>query len=167
MIRKLVLDPDERLKKISKSIEIIDDNIKQLVNDMFETMYHNNGIGLAAVQVGELIRLLVMDVEQYEDGSSQMCFINPKITYKSKELFNFSEGCLSFPKSYQEISRPAIIDVEYQDINGKKKKLNKIDGLLAVCIQHEMDHLDGITILDHNSDKIENELFCNNYNNMK
>lgn len=165
MIRNLVVAPDERLKQISKKVDVIDSNIKHLVNDMFETMYYNNGIGLAAVQVGELLRLLVMDVDQSPNGESQICFINPIITYKSKDLYSFKEGCLSFPSAYQEISRPTTIDVEYQNISGKKMKLNKVNGLLAVCIQHEIDHLDGITIPDHISDQLESALFWKNYNN--
>ena len=146
-IREIITIPDEILKKNSKLIEKVGINEKKLINDLFETMYNSNGIGLAAVQVGILKRVLVVDVSSKEDKKKPMCFINPVIKKQSDEMAVYEEGCLSIPDTFIEIQRPKICEIEYVDINGKIK-IQKFDGLLSTCIQHEINHLDGILIID-------------------
>ena len=147
-IKEIITVPDERLKKISDPIEKVSDNEKKLIKDMFETMYHSKGIGLAAVQVGILRRVLVIDVSKKEDEKNPMCFINPIIRKLSKETSIYEEGCLSIPDTFIEIQRPKICEVEFLDINGKLK-IKEFDGLLSTCLQHEINHLDGKLIIDH------------------
>ena len=146
-IREIITIPDEILKKSSKPIEKVGINEKKLINDLFETMYNSNGIGLAAVQVGILKRVLVVDVSSKEDKKKPMCFINPVIKKQSDEMAIYEEGCLSIPDTFIEIQRPKICEIEYVDINGKIKN-KEFDGLLSTCIQHEINHLDGILIID-------------------
>ena len=146
-IREIITIPDEILKKSSKPIEKVGINEKKLINDLFETMYNFNGIGLAAVQVGILKRVLVVDVSSKEDKKKPMCFINPVIKKQSDEMAVYEEGCLSIPDTFIEIQRPKICEIEYVDINGKIKN-KEFDGLLSTCIQHEINHLDGILIID-------------------
>ena len=147
-VRKIITVPDEILKKISQPIEKVSVNEKKLINDMFETMYNSNGIGLAAVQVGILKRILVVDVSTKEEKKNPLSFINPTIKNLSDETSIYEEGCLSIPETFIEIERPKICEVEYIDIDGKKRNL-KCDGLLSTCIQHEINHLDGKLIIDH------------------
>ena len=147
-IKPIITVPNEVLKKISDPIEKVGDNEKQLVKDLFETMYDSNGIGLAAVQVGILKRILVIDVSTKEEKKNPLCFINPVIKKISDETSIYEEGCLSIPDTFIEIERPKICEVEYVDINGKIKNL-KCDGLLSTCLQHEINHLDGKLIIDH------------------
>jgi len=146
--RDIIIIPDEILKKTSDPIEKIGDNEKKLINDLFETMYNANGIGLAAVQVGVLKRILVIDVSKKDEKKNPICFINPIIRKYSNEMSIYEEGCLSIPDTFIEIERPKVCDVEYIDLNGKQKIL-KCDGLLSTCIQHEINHLDGKLIIDH------------------
>ena len=146
-IREIITIPDEILKKNSKLIEKVGINEKKLINDLFETMYNFNGIGLAAVQVGILKRVLVVDVSSKEDKKKPMCFINPVIKKQSDEMAIYEEGCLSIPDTFIEIQRPKICEIEYVDTNGKIKS-KEFDGLLSTCIQHEINHLDGILIID-------------------
>ena len=147
-IREIITVPDEILKKISEPVEKIGVNEKKLINDLFETMYDSNGIGLAAVQVGILKRILVVDVSSKEEKKKPICFINPIIKKFSNESSVYEEGCLSIPDTFIEIERPKICEVEYVDINGKMKT-KKFDGLLSTCVQHEINHLDGRLIIDH------------------
>ena len=146
-IREIITIPDEILKKNLKFIEKVGINEKKLINDLFETMYNSNGIGLAAVQVGILKRVLVVDVSSKEDKKKPMCFINPVIKKQSDEMAVYEEGCLSIPDTFIEIQRPKICEIEYVDTNGKIKS-KEFDGLLSTCIQHEINHLDGILIID-------------------
>ena len=146
-IKDIITVPDETLKKISKPIEKIGINEKKLINDLFETMYNSKGIGLAAVQVGILKRILVIDVSSKDQKKNPMSFINPIIRKVSDETSVYEEGCLSIPDTFIEIERPKICEVEYIDINGEKKNL-KCDGLLSTCLQHEINHLDGKLIID-------------------
>ena len=139
-IREIITVPDETLKKISEPIEKIGLNEKKLINDLFETMYNSNGIGLAAVQVGVLKRVLVVDVSSKEEKKTPLCFVNPIIKKISDEMSVYEEGCLSIPDTFIEIERPKICEVEYVDINGKIKT-QKFDGLLSTCVQHEINHL--------------------------
>jgi len=147
-IKPIITVPNEVLKKISDPIEKVGDNEKQLVKDLFETMYDSNGIGLAAVQVGILKRILVIDVSTKEEKKNPLCFINPVIKKISDEKSVYEEGCLSIPDTFIEIERPKICEVEYIDLSGKLKNI-ECDGLLSTCLQHEINHLDGKLIIDH------------------
>ena len=155
-IRKIITVPDEMLKKISEPIEKVGINEKKLINDLFETMYNSNGIGLAAVQVGILKRVLVVDVSSKEEEKNPICFVNPIIKKISDEKSVYEEGCLSIPDTFIEIERPKICEVEYIDSEGKKRYL-KCSGLLSTCLQHEINHLDGKLIIDHLS-KLKRDL---------
>ena len=147
-IRPIITVPNEILKKISDPIEKVGENEKKLINDLFETMYNANGIGLAAVQVGILKRILVIDVSTKEEKKNPICFINPVIKKISDQTSVYEEGCLSIPDTFIEIERPKICEVEYIDLDGKLKNI-KCDGLLSTCLQHEINHLDGKLIIDH------------------
>jgi peptide deformylase len=145
--------PDPRLRKISSPVEKVDDELRALIADMFETMYDAPGIGLAAIQVGVPKRLLVMDLgEPAEEGGEPVreprVFINPEILTHSDEDVPYTEGCLSVPDQYAEVLRPDHIRARWLDENGKQHEEN-LDGLLAICLQHEMDHLEGILFIDH------------------
>jgi len=147
-IKPIITVPDEVLKKISDPIEKVGESEKKLVNDLFETMYNSNGIGLAAVQVGILKRILVIDVSTKEEEKNPLSFINPVIKKISDETSVYEEGCLSIPDTFIEIERPKICEVEYIDLDGKLKNI-KCDGLLSTCLQHEINHLDGKLIIDN------------------
>ena len=147
-IQDIITVPDEILKKTSKPIEKIGINEKNLVKSLLETMYHYNGIGLAAVQVGILKRILVIDVSTKDEKKNPLVFINPKIKNLSSMTSVYEEGCLSIPDTFIEIERPKICNVEYIDINGKVQNL-ECDGLLSTCLQHEINHLDGKLIIDN------------------
>ena len=155
-IKDIITVPDETLKKRSDSIEKVGLNEKKLIKDLFETMYHYNGIGLAAVQVGVPKRILVIDVSSKDEKKEPLSFINPIIKKVSNKTSVYEEGCLSIPDTFIEIERPKICEVEYIDINGNMKNL-KCDGLLSTCLQHEINHLDGKLIIDHLS-KLKRDL---------
>ena len=149
-IKKILTAPDPLLKTISKPVEKVDDEIRKLMDDMLETMYDAPGIGLAAVQVGVPLRVIVMDISwKKEDGIKEpKYFVNPVISNKAIDLSIYEEGCLSVPDQYAEIERPEKCVVNYLDYNGKEKQ-EEVEGLFATCIQHEMDHLEGILFIDH------------------
>ena len=147
-IRKILTEPDPMLKKISSQVEAVGAEEQKLMDDMLETMYQSDGIGLAAVQVGILKRIIVMDISKDENKKEPMYFVNPVINNKNKEFSTYEEGCLSVPNQFAEIDRPSTCVVEYLDYDGKKQILNA-EGLLATCIQHEMDHLEGILFIDY------------------
>jgi peptide deformylase len=147
-IRPILTAPDPRLKAVSEPVARVDDEMRKLADDLLETMYAADGIGLAAVQVGVPKRMLVMDIAQQQGSREPMVFINPKIVWASEEMAKFEEGCLSVPEIWDDVERPAKIRAEYQDRDGKLQTL-EADGLLACCLQHEMDHLEGILFLDH------------------
>ena len=146
--KEIITVPDEILKKISDPVEKIGINEKKLIDDLFETMYVSNGIGLAAVQVGILKRILVVDVSTKDEKNQPIVLINPVIKNLSDDTSVYEEGCLSIPETFIEIERPKICEVEYIDEKGSKKNL-ECDGLLSTCIQHEINHLDGKLIIDH------------------
>jgi peptide deformylase len=146
--KKIVIEPDPILRKESKPVEKVDDELRRLLDDMLETMYAAPGIGLAAVQVGILKRLIVIDISKDKDKKEPLFLINPKITSKSKQTSTYEEGCLSLPGHFAEIERPAECEINFIDYNGKKKEI-KADGLLSTCIQHEVDHLDGVLFIDY------------------
>ena len=146
--RKIITEPDTILRKKSVILEKVDDDLRALMDDMLETMYAAPGIGLAGVQVGILKRLIVIDVSKDEEKKSPLYLINPEIISKSSNTSVYEEGCLSLPGYYAEIERPAECQIEYIDYHGKKKEM-KASGLLATCIQHEIDHLNGILFIDY------------------
>ncbi len=147
-IRPILTAPDPRLKAMSEPVESVDAEIRALVADMIETMYDADGIGLAAIQVGVAKRVLVMDIDQRDGEKNPRVFINPVITWASEETETMEEGCLSVPEIWDDVERPKAIKAEYLDGEGNTQTL-EADGLLAVCLQHEMDHLDGVLFLDH------------------
>ena len=147
-IKDIITVPDETLKKISEPLEKVSTNEKKLINDLFETMYASNGIGLAAVQIGILKRILVIDVSTKDEKRKPLSFINPVIKKVSTETSIYEEGCLSIPDTFIKIERPKTCLVEFIDINGNKKQM-ECDNLLSTCIQHEINHLDGKLIIDY------------------
>ena len=147
-IRKILTEPNKILRQISVQVESVGDEERKLMDDMLETMYLAPGIGLAAIQVGIPKRIIVMDISRDENKKEPRYFVNPVVKNKNKEKGTYEEGCLSVPDQFAEISRPNTCEIEYMDYNGKKQLL-KADGLLATCIQHEMDHLEGILFIDY------------------
>ena len=147
-VKKILTEPNEVLRQISKSVEKVGKEEQKLMDDMLETMYAANGIGLAAIQIGIPKRIIVMDLSKDEKIKEPRYFVNPKIKNKDSHKSTYEEGCLSVPNQFAEIDRPKRCDVEYLDYNGEKKLL-KAEGLLATCIQHEMDHLEGILFIDY------------------
>ncbi|MBS1168791.1 MAG: def [Proteobacteria bacterium] len=146
--RPLVILPAPQLRLTSAPIARVDDGVRKLAQDMLETMYAAPGIGLAAVQVGEMNRLITIDVSHDEDAKDPRVFINPEILWKSEDLSVYEEGCLSIPEYYEEVERPARVRVRYTNLAGEPEEL-EADGLLATCLQHEIDHLDGVLFIDH------------------
>jgi len=146
--RPILTAPDPRLQAISTDVETVDADIRKLVDDMAESMYAAEGIGLAAVQIGVAKRVIVIDLDQKEGKKNPRAFINPKILWASDEKAVFEEGCLSVPEIWDDVERPARIKAEYLDRDGNKQLL-EADGILATCLQHEMDHLNGILFIDH------------------
>ena len=145
---QIIVAPDIRLNQISKKVEIIDDSIISTLNQMLECMYQNNGIGLAAPQVGILKRLVVIDCSENKDIKKPLKLINPEITKLSKDISEFEEGCLSLPSQYAKVTRSSEIVLKYKNIKGMICE-NKFSGLEATCIQHEIDHLNGKLFVDH------------------
>ena len=146
--REIVIEPDPILRKKSERLEKVDDELRSLLDDMLETMYTAPGIGLAAVQVGILKRLIVIDISKEKDKKNPLFLINPEIISKSKKTSIYEEGCLSLPGHYAEIERPAECHIKYIDYNGKEKEI-EANGLLSTCIQHEVDHLNGTLFIDY------------------
>ncbi len=147
-VKKILTEPDPLLRQVSTPVENVGEEERKLMDDMLETMYAAPGIGLAAIQIGIPKRIIVMDISRDENKKEPMYFINPIIKNKNLEKNKYEEGCLSVPNQFAEIERPNRCEVEYLDYDGKKKTL-KADGLLATCIQHEMDHLEGILFIDY------------------
>tara|TARA_B100001769_G_C22032625_1_gene554858 strand:+ start:199 stop:717 length:519 start_codon:yes stop_codon:yes gene_type:complete len=147
-VKTILTEPNKLLRQISKNVEFVGKEEQQLMNDMLETMYAANGIGLAAIQIGIPKRIIVMDISKNENKKEPRFFVNPQIKNRDELKSTYEEGCLSVPNQFAEIDRPSKCEVEYLDYNGVKKNL-KAEGLLATCIQHEMDHLDGILFIDY------------------
>ena len=147
-LREIITVPNPLLKKVSKPVERVDDSLRALMDDMLETMYAAPGIGLAAVQVGEPVRVIVMDLAREGEPPEPRYFINPEITWRSEDMAVREEGCLSVPDIYDEVERPAKVGLRYVDYDGAHVE-EDAEELLAVCIQHEMDHLDGVLFIDH------------------
>ncbi len=148
MLRKILTEPDPILRKKCEALETVDADTKKLMDDMLETMYAAPGIGLAAIQVGILKRLVVIDISKAEEKKKPIFLINPEILHRSKKTSVYEEGCLSLPGQFAEIERPSECTVKYIDYDGKEKEL-KAEGLLATCIQHEVDHLNGVLFIDY------------------
>jgi peptide deformylase len=147
-VRPILTAPDPRLQAISTDVEAVTDEIRQLADDMADSMYAADGIGLAAIQIGVAKRILVIDLDQKDGARNPVAYINPKITWASEETAVFEEGCLSVPEIWDDVERPARVTCEYLDRNGVKQVL-EADGMLATCLQHEMDHLNGVLFIDH------------------
>ncbi|WP_416796411.1 peptide deformylase [Ciceribacter azotifigens] len=147
-IKPLIILPDPLLRQVSKPVERVDSDILKLADDMLETMYDAPGIGLAAVQVGVARRLLVIDVSREDEEKQPLVFINPEILTSSDERSTYEEGCLSIPDYYAEVERPAKVTVRSIDREGKEQT-TEAEGLLATCLQHEIDHLNGVLFIDH------------------
>jgi len=146
-IKRILTEPDPFLRKKSENVKKVDGDTRQLMDDMLETMYNAPGIGLAAIQIGVPKRVIVMDISKGEE-KKPLYFVNPEIIWSSKEDATYEEGCLSVPGQFAEIDRPDKCHVKYLDYYGNKKEL-KAEGLLATCIQHEMDHLKGVLFIDY------------------
>ena len=147
-IRPILKEPNKILRQVSMPVEEVGIEEQTLMSDMLETMYAAPGIGLAAIQIGIPKRIIVMDISNDKEKKEPRYFVNPIIKNKNTVKAKYEEGCLSVPNQFAEIERPSSCEVEYLDYDGKKKLL-KADGLLATCIQHEMDHLEGILFIDH------------------
>ena len=147
-IKEILTEPNKVLRQVSKPVDRVTKEEQKLMNDMLDTMYHANGIGLAAIQIGIPKRIIVMDISKKDEEKNPMYFVNPVIKNKNVDLSTYEEGCLSVPNQFAEVDRPATCEVEYLNYNGEKKIL-KANGLLATCIQHEMDHLEGILFIDY------------------
>jgi|TARA_B110000438_G_scaffold277575_1_gene300342 peptide deformylase len=147
-VKTILTEPNILLRQVSDPVDKVGEEEKKLMDDMIETMYAAPGIGLAAIQIGVPKRIIVMDISKDVNKKEPMYFVNPVIKNKNTEKAIYEEGCLSVPDQFAEIERPNTCEVEYLDYNGEKKVL-KADGLLATCIQHEMDHLEGILFIDY------------------
>ena len=147
-LREILIVPDPILKQVSKPVETVDDDLRALMDDMLETMYAAPGIGLAAIQVGVPKRVIVMDLAREGEPPAPRYFINPEILWASEETLPYEEGCLSVPEIFDEVERPSNVKLRYLDYNGKTVE-EDAEGLFAVCIQHEMDHLEGVLFIDY------------------
>ena len=147
-IREIIKLPDKRLRLVSEPIKRVDAGIRKLIDDMFETMYAAPGIGLAGIQLGVAKRLVTMDLSKKDDGQKPQVFINPEVIWVSEETSTYEEGCLSIPEYYEEVERPAAVTVRYLDLDGKTQEIDA-KGLFATCIQHEIDHVNGVLFIDY------------------
>jgi len=148
-IREIIILPDKKLRLVSKPVEAVTPQIRKLADDMLETMYDAPGIGLAAIQIAEPVRLITMDLSKKTDEERQpRVFINPEILSASGEMSVYEEGCLSIPEYYEEVERPAVVRIRYLDLDGKTIE-EEATGLFATCIQHEIDHLNGVLFVDY------------------
>ncbi|ESW85048.1 MULTISPECIES: peptide deformylase [unclassified Mesorhizobium] len=147
-IKPLIILPDPVLRQVSKPVERVDGDLRKLAGDMLDTMYDAPGIGLAAIQVGEPLRMLVIDLAKEDETPAPHVFINPEILESSDQRSVYEEGCLSIPDYYAEVERPAAVRVKFLDRDGKLQEI-EAEGLMATCLQHEIDHLNGVLFIDH------------------
>jgi peptide deformylase len=147
-LREIIKLPDKRLRLKSEPVKRIDALIRKLVDDLFETMYEAPGIGLAAIQIGVPKRVVTMDLSKKEDDHKPQVFINPELIWKSTETSKYEEGCLSIPEFYEEVERPSQVKVKYLDVDGNEQEI-EATGLLATCLQHEIDHTNGVLFIDY------------------
>jgi len=164
-LRSILIHPDPRLKKVCAPIEGVDAGIRKLASDMIETMQDAPGIGLAAPQIGVLRRLIVMDCTPKDQVAAPMALINPAVVWTSDELNTYSEGCLSIPEQYEDVTRPARVKVSYTDVDGRQQQ-DDYDGLWATCVQHEIDHLNGKLFIDYLS-KVKRAMITNKMKKLK
>jgi peptide deformylase len=163
-LRDILVIPDKRLRVVSQKVEAVNASVRALAEDMMETMYDAPGIGLAAIQIGEPLRLVTMDLAKKDEEKEPHVFINPEITWSSEEKNIHEEGCLSIPEYYEEVERPAKVRFSYLDLDGKLREV-EADGLFATCIQHEIDHLNGVLFIDHIS-KLKRDRVIKKYSKM-
>jgi len=147
-VREIIKLPDKRLRLVSEPVKRIDAGIRKLVEDMFETQYDAPGLGLAAIQVGVANRVVTVDLSKKEEAHEPRVFINPEITWASEEKATREEGCLSIPEYYEDVERPVQVKVKYLDLEGKAHEV-AANGLFAICLQHEIDHINGVLFIDH------------------
>jgi peptide deformylase len=147
-VREIVKLPDKRLRLVSEPVKRIDAEIRKLVDDLFETMYKAPGIGLAAIQIGVAKRVITLDLSKKENNHEPQVFINPEIIWTSDTTAKYEEGCLSIPDYYEEVERPAEVKVKFLDRDGKPREIDA-KGLIATCLQHEIDHINGVLFIDH------------------
>jgi peptide deformylase len=147
-VREIIIAPDPRLKVTCKAVAKVDDSVRQLMDDMLDSMYASNGIGLAAPQIGDNRRVIVCDVARKDDPPKPMFLANPEIVWESDEEMVYEEGCLSLPEHYAEVTRPTKVRIRFLDHQNEIREI-EADGLLGTCLQHEMDHLDGVLFVDH------------------
>lgn len=147
-IKPLIILPDPVLRQVSKPLEQVDTATRRLAQDMFETMYDAPGIGLAAIQIGVPLRMIVIDLAKQDEPKAPQVFINPEVVSRSDEPATYEEGCLSIPEYYADVERPASVRIKFVDGAGKVQEI-EAEGLLAVCLQHEIDHLNGVLFIDH------------------
>jgi peptide deformylase len=147
-LREIITLPDKRLRLVSDPVKTIDGEVRKLIADMFDTMYDAPGIGLAAIQIGEPHRVVTVDLAKKEEPRDPQVFINPEIVTASEEKSTHEEGCLSIPEFYDDVERPARVTVRYLDLEGQTQEV-EATGLLATCLQHEIDHLNGVLFIDH------------------
>lgn len=147
-IKPLIILPDPVLRKVSEPVMRVDDDVKRFADDMLETMYEAPGIGLAAIQVGEPLRMLTIDISKEDDEKAPRVYLNPEIVSRSDDLSVYEEGCLSIPDYFAEVERPARVTVRYLGLDGEMHE-DEADGLLATCLQHEIDHLNGVLFIDY------------------
>lgn len=146
--RDIIIIPDKRLRLVSEPVKSIDSEVKKLVDEMFEAMYAAPGIGLAAIQLAVPRRVVTLDISKKDEEKNPQVFINPEVVWASEERSVYEEGCLSIPDYYEEVERPARVKVRYVDVAGKTRETDA-EGLLSTCLQHEIDHLNGILFIDH------------------
>ena len=147
-VRDILVIPDKRLRLKSAAVKAVDKPLRKLIDDMFETMYAAPGIGLAAIQIGVPQRVVTMDLAKKDEPGRPQVFINPEVLWTSPEVARYEEGCLSIPEYYEEVERPQKVRVKYLDADGKPQEI-EADGLLATCLQHEVDHINGVLFIDH------------------
>ncbi len=147
-LRHIITLPDPKLRLISRPLERVDDSVRKLLDDMVETMHEAPGIGLAAIQIAEALRVLVVDLAKKDEPPQALQFINPEILWSADDRSVYEEGCLSIPEYYEEVERPASVRARFVDRNGKRQEI-LAEGLLATVLQHEIDHLDGVLFIDH------------------
>jgi len=155
-IRDILSIPDSKLRLVSEPVTAFDADLKALLEDMFETMYDAPGIGLAAIQIGVPLRVITMDLAKKDDPKEPQVFINAEVVWSSEDKSTYEEGCLSIPEYYEEVERPAAVKVKYRDRDGKPCEV-EASGLLATCLQHEIDHINGVLFIDHIS-KLKREM---------
>ena len=161
-VRDILIIPDKRLRLKSEPVKAVDKPLRTLVDDMFETMYAAPGIGLAAIQIGVPQRVVTMDLAKKDEPRQPQVFINPEVIWESDEKATYEEGCLSIPEYYEEVERPAAVKVKYLDLDGKPQEI-EATGLLATCLQHEIDHLNGVLFIDHIS-KLKRDMVMKKFN---